>query len=133
MTSDGWLEVLGVLYGATGLVVVASYALQIRAVWRSEKAAGVCLPMWLLWFATAFIGMLYAAFVARERGTLWMSSANALGCGLVVAATCWRRRGGARRRRRLAVQLARRGALAIVGAMRGARLAGSRLARVPYS
>jgi drug/metabolite transporter (DMT)-like permease len=132
MMTDGWLEVVGVLYGATGVVVVASYALQIRAVWRSEQAAGVCLPMWLLWFATAFIGMLYAAFIARERGTLWMSSANALGCALVVAATAWRRWGGSRRwRRRGAQRLARRlAAVGLVATTRAARLAGGRLARV---
>ena len=123
MISDGWLELLRMLYGATGVVVVASYALQVRTVWRSEKAAGVCLPMWLLWFASAFIGMLYAVFMARERGTLWMSSANAVGCGLVVAATAWRRWGGARRWRRLGTQGIARWAAArcLIGAGRAAR------------
>jgi hypothetical protein len=91
--------------------------------------------MWLLWFGTAFIGMLYAAFIARERGTLWMSSANAVGCAMVVAATAWRRWTGARRWRRLGARgLARRlAAVHLVETARAARLLGGRLARVIYS
>ena len=96
-------DVLTMLYGAAGSVTLASYAPQLRAVWRSKTGAGdVSLLMWSLWSVGAAIAVLYAQVVAQDPGYLLMSLGNATGCLLMTGLTAFKRsqaRGAGLRRR----------------------------------
>jgi uncharacterized protein with PQ loop repeat len=90
--ASGLLQALTILYGAAGVVTIVSYAPQIYAVWRSETgAADVSLAMWCLWSIAATIAVLYAQFVARDKGYFLMSLGNAAGCFLVTGLVVFRR------------------------------------------
>lgn len=92
MIDEGLLGALKAMYAAAGMVTIASYAPQIRAVWRSETGAtDVSLIMWGLWSAAALIAVGYACVVTHDPGYVLMSLGNAVGCLLVTALTALKR------------------------------------------
>ena len=92
MSLDALREILTAVYGATGAALLASYAPQIRSVWRSKTgAADVSLLTWCLWSMASTIAALYAHFVASDAGYFLLSLGNAAGCYAVAGLTAFKR------------------------------------------
>jgi hypothetical protein len=87
------LGLVSVLYTLFGVVFVAAYVPQVRAVWRSRnRAADVSLGTWGLWSASSTVSLLYAHFVAGDPHFALVSLGNAAGCYAVTAVAWVRRR-----------------------------------------
>lgn len=94
-------QTISTLYAATGLVIIAAYGPQLRAVWRSRDGArDVSLLTWGFWSASAVVSLLYALLVVGDRGFALVSGGHLAGCLAVLGLTL------ARRRRRAAAGLA---------------------------
>lgn len=87
------LGLVSVLYTLFGVVFVAAYVPQVRAVWRSRnRAADVSLGTWGLWCASSTVSLLYAHFVSRDASYALVCLGNAAGCYAVTGAALLRRR-----------------------------------------
>jgi hypothetical protein len=92
LRSDVVLGLVSALYALFGVVFVAAYVPQVRAVWRSGNgAADVSLPTWGLWCASATVSLLYACFVNHDMRFALVCLGNVVGCYAVTGATLLRR------------------------------------------
>lgn len=88
------LDLLKLLYAASGLVVVTAYVPQVRSAWQSTTGAhDVSLATWGTWTGTSFVSLLYAHFVTGDIGFTLVSLGNLLGCALVLTCAAYRRVG----------------------------------------
>jgi hypothetical protein len=86
------LGLVSALYALFGVVFVAAYVPQLRAVWRSRNgAADVSLGTWGLWCASSSVSLLYAHLVAKDNSFALVSLGNVAGC-YAVTGTAWLRR-----------------------------------------
>lgn len=91
------LAVVSALYALFGVVFVAAYVPQVRAVWRSRnRAADVSLPTWCLWSASSTVSLLCAWFVTHDLRFALVCLGNMAGCYAVTGATLLRRHTPAR-------------------------------------
>ncbi|HEX3139263.1 MAG TPA: hypothetical protein VHQ87_04370 [Rhizobacter sp.] len=87
------LGLVSALYALFGVVFVAAYVPQLRAIWRSRNgAADVSLGTWGMWSASSTVSLLYAHLVAHDTRFALVSLGNAAGCYAVTAAALLRRR-----------------------------------------
>ncbi|MGY4827343.1 hypothetical protein ACVNIS_02045 [Sphaerotilaceae bacterium SBD11-9] len=86
------LGLVSALYALFGVVFVAAYVPQVRAVWRSRNgAADVSLGTWGLWCASSTVSLLYAWFVNQDGRYALVCLGNVAGCYAVTGALLLRR------------------------------------------
>ncbi|HET7795291.1 MAG TPA: hypothetical protein VFL64_18045 [Rhizobacter sp.] len=87
------LGLVSALYALFGVVFVAAYVPQVKAVWRSRnRAADVSLGTWGLWCASSTVSLLYAWLVNQDLRFALVCLGNVAGCYAVTGAVLLRRR-----------------------------------------
>ncbi len=87
------LGLVSALYALFGVVFVAAYVPQLRAVWRSRNgAADVSLGTWGLWCASATVSLLYARLVSHDLSYSLVCLGNVVGCYAVTGVALLRRK-----------------------------------------
>ena len=83
------LGLVSALYALFGVVFVAAYVPQWRAVWRSRNgAADVSLGTWGVWCASSTVSLAYAHFVSHDLSYTLVCLGNVAGC-YAVTGTAW--------------------------------------------
>ena len=87
------LSLVSALYALFGVVFVAAYVPQLRAVWRSRNgAADVSLGTWGVWCASSTVSLLYARLVSQDLSYSLVCLGNVAGCYAVTGAAWLRRK-----------------------------------------
>ena len=86
------IGLVSALYALFGVIFVAGYVPQVRAVWRSRNgAADVSLGTWGLWCVSSTVSLLYASLVIKDMRYAFVCVGNVAGCYAVTGALLLRR------------------------------------------
>jgi len=86
------MAILTTLYGLQGLALAASYAPQLRSVWRSKTGAqDISIVTWLFWSATSLISLFYAFNVVKDMPFAAVSATTLVGSVAVSVVAAVRR------------------------------------------